>query len=230
MKKLSLLMCLVLLSGCSSLKFWGKDSDTVDIEPAALVKFQASADIDKLWSSGGVGNIGADIGRLKPAIGNGVIFAADDSGRVVALNQSNGDTLWKTKLDVQLTGGVGYGAHQVLVGSIEGELFVLSADTGALLWQTATSSEILAAPASNGEVVVVQTQNGRLQAFNAETGDESWQFEVDVPILTIRGTSSPLITSTMVMAAFSNGKVYGLKADTGLTLWGSTRCSTSRSY
>ena len=219
MKKIALLMCLVMLSGCSWMRFWEDESDIDLLEPAELVDFEPSVKVRKIWSSGGVGEINTGTSNIKPAHGNGAIYAADSDGRVVAVDEHSGKVVWKKDLDDQLTGGVGFGANQVLVGSVEGQLYVLSAENGAILWVTDTSSEILAAPASNGKQVVVQTQDGKLKAFDADSGAPSWQFEIDVPVLTIRGTSSPMITHNMVFAAFANGKVYAFRADNGLLMW-----------
>lgn len=221
MKKIFPLLCLVLLSGCSWMKFWDKDSggEEVEIEPAELVKFEPTVKLDKLWSNGGVGELLPGIGHLQPALGNNTLFVADSEGRVLAVNAGNGKKLWSKELDVQLSGGVGFGGGQVLVGSIEGSVYALSSEDGSLLWKAKASTEVLSAPASNGSVSLVQTPDGRLVAFDANTGARLWSFEVDVPVLTIRGTSAPIATDTMAVGAFSNGKVYGLNAQNGTVLW-----------
>ena len=222
MKRLLLVVCLICLSGCSWMKFWDSDdgdSKELDIEPAKLVDFNETVELRKLWSSGGVSDIGAGIGNLRPALGSDAIYIADGKGNVKALSISQGKQLWTNDLDIELTGGVGLGGGQLLLGSVDGDIFVLSEETGEILWTTRTSSEILSAPASNGKQVVVQTQDGHLEAYDADSGARLWGFEIEAPILTIRGTSSPTITDTMVMAAFANGKVYAFKAETGLLLW-----------
>ena len=42
-----------------------------------------------------------------------------------------------------VTGGVGYGANKVMVGTVGGEVFVLNAADGSVLWSSQVSSESL---------------------------------------------------------------------------------------
>lgn len=221
MKHLLVLCCVLMLSGCGWMKFWGDEgSDEASLEPAKLERFDREIKIRKRWSSGGVGEAGKVGSALKPAISDTAVFAADKKGNVIALNRANGKKLWKTRLKANnLSGGVGYSAGRVMVGSVKGKVFVLSADSGEQLWQADVGTEVLAAPSGNSDIIVVQTPEGVLQAFDAENGEAAWQFQIDVPVLTVRGTSSPLVTDNLVAAAFSNGKVYGFSPAQGSVLW-----------
>lgn len=220
MKYLLTLWCVLMLSGCSWMKFWeSDDSDEVSLEPAKLERFQKEVNVRKKWSSGGLGDAGRAGGVLRPAMSGTAIFAADSDGDVIALNRDNGKRLWRTRLKADLSGGVGYAAGRVMVGSFKGELYVLAADSGDLLWRANVGTEILAAPSGNDEIIVVQTQEGRLQAFNAASGQSVWQFQIDLPVLTVRGTCSPLVTDNLVAAGFANGKVYGFSPAQGSVLW-----------
>ena len=221
MKRLAwLVLATWLLAGCSWLGIGDGDSgDDVEIEPAELVDFDEEIEVDKVWSNGGVGGIDWIGSNLKPALADGMIYAADSEGNVISVSASDGDTAWEVELETSLSGGVGTGGSSVFVGSTEGEVFSLDAATGRLQWQVTVSSEVLAAPVSNGSIVAVQSQDARLVGLSAETGEQVWQFQLDAPVLTLRGTSSPMMAGRTVIASFANGKIYGLSAETGTQLW-----------
>ncbi len=217
-KRLSWMLAVLLLSGCSW--FGGDDeSEDAELEPAELEDFVEEVKIRKLWST----DIGSGqkeyLERLRPVVVDGKLYAADGKGRVTALDASRGKRLWRVDLDVDLSGGVGVGGGQVLVGNRDGRLYALNADDGVQLWQAQLSSEILAPAVSNGEIVAVQTEDGRLVGLDAATGEEAWRYDSETPVLTLYGTSTPLIARRMVIAGFANGKVVGVDINKGTQLW-----------
>jgi len=215
MKKLSLLLAALLISGCS---LFG-DDDAVELQPAELVKFQEEASLKKQWSV----NIGSGNKKfwdsLQPSASDSTIFAADHEGTVTAIDLSSGKRRWSTDLDSPISGGVGYGAGLVMVGSIEGQVYALSADTGAVQWTANVNAEILASPQSNGDIVVVQTIDNKLFALNAADGSAVWQHEDEPPLLTVRGSSVPVVTSKMVLVGFDSGKLIAFNPENGSLIW-----------
>ncbi|MDC1211385.1 outer membrane protein assembly factor BamB [Porticoccaceae bacterium] len=215
MKKLNLLLCALLISGCSW--FGGDDED--EIKPAELVKFDQQVKIKKQWSIKVGGGNKQFWNSLRPAANSDTVFAADHEGKISAFNVATGKRRWSTELDVSLSGGVGYAAGQVLVGSVEGEVYVLDAADGSMLWSAKVSSEILASPQSNGTVVAVQTIDNKLFAFDASSGEALWQHEDDAPLLTVRGTSTALVTNRMILAGFDSGKLIAFNPENGSLIW-----------
>jgi outer membrane protein assembly factor BamB len=215
MKKLNLLLCALLISGCSW--FGGDDED--EIKPAELVKFEQQVKIKKQWSTKVGGGNKKFWTSLRPASNSDTVFAADHEGKVSAIDVATGKRVWSTDLDVSISGGVGYAAGQVLVGSIEGQVYVLSAADGSVIWSATVSSEILASPQSNGDVVAVQTIDNKLFAFDGKTGDALWQHEDDAPLLTVRGTSTALVTDRMILAGFDSGKLIAFNPENGSLIW-----------
>ncbi|MCL4123422.1 UNVERIFIED_CONTAM: hypothetical protein GTU68_036155 [Idotea baltica] len=188
-------------------------------EPAELVDFEKEVQPVKLWSKNLVGDYESLGTGLRPVLDQGKIYVADSEGKVVAVDAATGETLWKVKLEVPVGGGVGIGGDLAFVGSTDGEVIALEAETGAERWRKQLSSEILAAPSGNGDIVVAQVQDGRIVGLDAQTGDERWQFEIEVPVLTLRGTSTPLVKGNTVITGFANGKVYAFSAATGDMMW-----------
>lgn len=189
------------------------------LEPAELTDINPQVALEELWSTRiGSGN-GEKYTQLAPVASGDNLFAADVRGRVVAVNRHNGDDLWEVDVEANLTGGVGAGYGLVLVGSEEGEVIALSAADGSQRWRSTVSSEVLAAPQVNGQVVLVQSTDDNLHALDPETGERRWTYDNTVPVLTLRGTSRPLLGDNLVVAGFANGKLVGLNAANGQLVW-----------
>lgn len=152
MRWLLILIAAVSISGCSSLKFWEDDSESDELAPAELVDFDEGIRIRERWSRG-VGGRDELFSALHPAIDQGVLYAADDSGEVVAIDTTTGKYLWKEDVDRKLIAGVGAGGGLVLVADIEGRVYALGSADGSLRWKARVGREILGAPASDGKVV-----------------------------------------------------------------------------
>ena len=216
MKKLSLLLCVLLLSGCS---WFGGDDDDAAIEPAELVDFQEEVSVVRQWSV----NVGSGAKNylisLRPTASSDKVFAADYEGQITALDVGTGNVLWQAQLDVPVTGGVGYGAGLVMVGTVEGEVFTLDANDGSVLWNSQVSSEVLSSPKSNGEIVVVHSIDNKIAVLDAKTGEEIWQHDGDAPILSVRGTSESIVTNNMVLSGFDSGKLIAFSPDNGSIIW-----------
>ncbi len=226
MKRLSWLLCVLLLSGCGWMKFWeddeGKDEDGNPKagQPAALVEFAPEVEIRKLWWRIGVGG-GHEhyLASLRPARDADRVYIATNDGEVTALDIGHGRKTWKVDLDITLSGGVGVGQGLVLVASDEGEVIALAADTGDERWRAKLGSEVLAAPIPGANVVAVQTLDSKVYGLAPSTGAVLWQHQEDTPVLRLRSITAPVVADTLVIAGFANGKVLALNAVTGDPLW-----------
>lgn len=212
MKRILIGACVAMLAACSS-------NDDVDLKPADLVKFEQTVKLDRLWSRGvGVG-AGKTYTLLPMAVEDNHLYAVDAEGQVTALERSKGKKVWQVELDVPVASGVGADENRVFVGSVKGDVIALDAQTGEELWRTKVSSEILAPPQSNGSEVAVQTLDGRVYGLKASDGRQLWMTDSSMPALTLRGTSTPLITPLSVYAGFSTGKVIAFDVKDGTVQW-----------
>ena len=78
---------------------------------------------------------------------------------------------------------------------------------------------MLTAPQSNGNIVVVQTIDDKIYALRSDNGEELWRHDGNAPILSVRGTSSPLVTDNMVLAGFDSGKLVAFNTANGSLIW-----------
>ena len=207
------------LFGCSTIGGWFSDDDEDPTAPAELADIDESVELDKLWSVGIGNGQGDGFYRIRPAISGQTLFAASADGEVIAIDRRSGDDLWDAELDTDLSGGVGVYGDGLFLGSSDGYVIKLDANSGSQLWSTRLRGEILSAPQSNGAVVVAQTYDGKLQGLDFTTGELLWTYDSNVPVLTIRGTSTPIVDESRVYAGFANGRVLAFDIKTGAVLW-----------
>lgn len=81
------------------------------------------------------------------------------------------------------------------------------------------SSEVLAPPAVGENVIVVRTIDGRVVGLNAIDGNRLWVFSHTVPVLSLRGTSTPLIVQDVVYIGLDSGQIVALDLHDGHRIW-----------
>jgi len=213
------LAVLVGLSGCETIGEWFDDEDYDPTAPVELTDINETVVLDKRWSRSVGNGQGDGLYRLNPLLADGVIYAVSEEGELAAFDADSGKLRWENELEIPISGGVGKYRDSLLLGGADGLVMRLSAEDGSEIWRQPVTGEVLAAPQSNGQVVVAQAYDGKLMAFDYETGDKLWTFSNDVPVLTLRGTSTPIIYNDFVIAGFADGKVIAVSLDSGSVVW-----------
>ncbi len=200
----------------SACGWWGGE---VEIEPAELVPFTKERDVKSLWNISVGEGLGSKYNQLTLGINGDVIYASDVEGVVVAINRADGKQLWKVDLETTVIGGVGIGPQQVAVSSEQGEVIVLDSRDGSELWRRQLSSETLSPVQMNQDILVAQVLNGKLVAMDINSGEHLWTYDSQIPRLTLRGDSAPIVAANVSIAGFANGKLVAVDNQTGGQLW-----------
>jgi len=217
-RALAVTLLLLVLPGCSWVAGILGGEDNAE-PPVPLTKLEDPLPLKKLWSKNvGVGNEEQYL-KLVPASADEQIYVADHKGRVTALDALTGKKNWQVKTDVPVSAGPGAGEGLVLLGTSNAEVLALDAGDGSKRWLAAVSSEVLSVPQIDLGRVIVQTVDGNVTALDAETGAQLWIFDRSVPVLTLRGTSTPAVEHGVVVAGFANGKLVAMSADKGFVGW-----------
>ncbi len=215
-----LLALLPLFAGCSTIGDWFDWSEEEDPrKPAELIDIDTRVTLDRLWSVSVGDGQGKGLYKLQPVIAGDLIFAASVDGQVRAVERDRGRTRWKEKVETGLSGGVGYDDGNLYLGSADGEVLRLDARDGSVRWSARVTGEVLAPPQGDGRVVIAQTYDGKLHGLDHDTGERLWSYDSNVPVLTIRGTSTPILRDGTVYAGFANGRVLAFDALTGAVTW-----------
>ena len=210
-----LLLVTALVVACSK----DKAIDT----PAKLTALNPSLRVQRLWQSS-VDNKKAVALRLGQglALDGGTVYAAGHTGEVEAFDINNGRSRWRTKLKAPLSGGAAVGDGLVVVGTSDGRVLALDAASGKTRWETRINGEVLAPAAISARLVSVRSGDGKLHGLSPADGRELWNQEQQVPRLSLRGTSHPLIVGDSVLCGFDNGKVVAVNGLDGSVLWEAT--------
>jgi outer membrane protein assembly factor BamB len=204
---------LLLAAGCS------KDKDVEP--PATLVDFPQTLPVKRLWDDGVGGGKKQTKLRLGlgPAIDNGVVFAANHKGEILAVSLETGRDVWVKKLKVPISAGPEAAFGLVVAGTSKGAVIALDGATGRQLWRSQINSELLSSPAISEKVVVMRSVDGRLHGLDTHTGKVLWSVEQQVPRLSLRGTAIPIVAKEIAISGFDNGKVMAVSLTTGDTIW-----------
>ncbi len=229
MNKLSRLLGLaamaLVLSSCGM--FGDKEEE---LEPKELVKLQNQVKVKRLWSTKVGGDSEFLLVGLRPVGDGSRIYAASQDGKVIAVDPETGKQHWKVDLDTELSSGPGVSDGSVAVGSKDGYVVVLDANSGTEQWRASVGGETLARPLIHDDAIIVQTIDNRLIAFARFDGRQRWELEQTLPVLTMRGASSPVAVGSTVIAGFDNGRLVAVDIDTGDIEWDSMlSLSTGRS-
>jgi len=198
---------------------WACSSDDSLVPPSPLPQFKTQLEVDKLWSARIGDGVDEEYLSLKPALTEQWVFAASVDGRVYKLDRRTGKKQWVVNLERKITGGVGAGYGMVAVGTANGEIVVLNEEDGTIQWEKPLGGQIMSVPGFSSDRLIVQTIDGKLHGLKREDGAIAWLYDTSIPILTLRGESSPVVAGNVTLAGFANGKLVALDTESGFVGW-----------
>ena len=223
------------LAGCNSYK-----KENIE-PPTPLAKdFKPTVQVERLWRASigdGSGNSGV---RLRPAVVDGVLYAASTDGKLAAFDAASGSKVWekssrtkgwfgwgdKKRKDALYAGGPAVAGDLLAVGTLDGHVYGVGAKDGSPRWEAQLSDEVIDSPAIDGKLVIVRTEDGRLYGLDAATGERRWVYDQgNVPLLSLRGNGPLLVANGVVFFGSDDGKLIALREDTGEKLWEQTLAS-----
>ena len=217
-RNLIVLCSIFIFSSCSSmdgLRFWKSDEIDPD-EPKELVAFSNQKNIVIEWKNSFKGE--NEIGNFLPDFSAQNLFFSDASGNVSSINASTGDRNWSIELNF-LASGTSAGFGLVVVSDIDGNVIAVDQNDGSKLWSTNVKGEVLSKVAIDAKVVVVKTGSGELLGLDRENGEILWSYRSKLPLLTVRGSSSPVIVDDLVYVSFDNGRLGVFELNSGFQVW-----------
>lgn len=202
-------LAVLMLQGCSSSR-----PDLDDPSP-----IESKVDLDSTWSTGVDGDFGETSERYNLVAKDGSLFFVTREGSVYQLSEKDGDELLYIETPFKPSAGVTLNNDTIYFGTYEGELVSFSLSKKAVNWSQRLSSEVLSEPAYFDGKLAVQTADGWISLMDASDGNTLWRAKEDLPALTVRGTSAPIIIDGKVLAGFSDGKVKAFDLETGKQVW-----------
>jgi len=193
------------------------DSDNAE-PPAELLEFKQTLNVNELWSVDTGNGVDQQYIKLFPLILDDRIVVTDRYGNVSAYDIKTGDKLWQTELDVTVSGGVGGDGTHFVITSRNGHVILLDAK-GKLIWKVDASSEVLMPAQIAAKLIIIRSVDGRISALNQLDGSEVWTYKRDVPALSLRGNSVPIIKQGYIFNGLDNGRLVALDLLDGHTVF-----------
>ena len=207
-----LLISAVLITACG-------DDDNSE-PPAELTEFNRTHYLALEWSVSTDDSIDQQYLFIEPLLLKDRIVTAGRNGTLNAYDLEDGDELAEIELDIPLSGGVGGTEDIWLVGSRNGELIAVSSKSNEILWRTPVPSEILARPVVyNKNMVLVRTADGQILGVDIETGKINWNYSKTIPALTLRGSSSPILSRSHFYTGLESGRLIAMSPIDGEVAW-----------
>ncbi|NND81516.1 MAG: outer membrane protein assembly factor BamB [Gammaproteobacteria bacterium] len=183
-------------------------------------KVTTTTKLTKVWRTGLGDSLEPGDSIISPALLGAHLYAAAPNGRVEKLSADSGKRVWQTKLKKErISAGVGVGSGLVLVGTDQGVLYALNQSDGSVAWSQQLSTEILASPVVDNNIVVARAGDGKVYGMAAFDGRIIWTISRQLPKLTLRGDSRPLLFGGVVFTGFSDGTLAAIAAANGRALW-----------
>ena len=218
-KKIVLLLSGFLLQSCTQVDDFmlGKDNTPT---PNKLAPLTTKVPLKEKWSVPISSSQRSSANtKLKPEIVGNVIYTADASGLVQAVDKSNGKLIWSKKIANGVVSGPAMGEGVIALGTDASSLVLLSQKEGTELWQTKVSSEVLSKPVISGNKVIAKTIDGNLYAFRLSNGEKLWHSEHGAPSLILKASSSPVVVGNLALVGYSDGKMDAVDIETGRLVW-----------
>jgi len=215
--KLQIILRAMLLGMLTALLVACGDTDNAE-PPAELVEFEPSLQVERLWRVNTGDGAGQLYLKLSPLITGNKIIVTDRHGEVAAYELETGKHLWTTDLDMPVSGGVGGDAMHLVVTGTNGHVVLLDT-SGNIVWTVDASSEVLIPAQIAADLVVIRSVDGRISALRLKDGSEQWTFKRDVPALSLRGNSRPIITQGYIFTGLDNGRLVTLDLLSGKTIF-----------
>lgn len=188
---------------------------------------EAPGKLEKLWSSdAGSGSGNATRLVASPIIAGGKVFVLDAEAHVRAFDAKSGDKLWTVDLtpedqdsDKARGGGIAFDNGKLFAATGFGLVHALDPASGKVLWTANAVVPFRASPtASNGNVYAVTSDNQML-CISQETGAITWRHRGITEAAGILAATSPAVTGSIVIAPYSSGELFALRAENGTVLW-----------
>ena len=203
MKSISLVTAFLILVGCGS-------SPSPVLPPVELTALTNQINISRVWKFTAGEGVSDYYLKLRPVFEKNIGYIVDYKGKLIAFNENSGKEIWTKELNVAVSAGLTISNGTLFLGTSKGEVLALNTTTKNELWRSQLSSEILARPAISKNILVAKTIDGRVYGLNAKNGVENWVYDRTVPRLTLRGSSTPLISNDIVITASDSGKLSAL--------------------
>lgn len=228
MKNLYLITVIFLLSSCQTLSSIQETLGFVEEDPNAPVKLDENYEsfLDIGWQKK-IEKPLLDLSFFGENIESNIFFDIN-AGTIYNLNEKqleliDADTgqlseVFELETD-RIISGVSVGYNSFFYVDADGIVYAHDANSGNLKWKKELEDVVLSKILITSTQAFLQTSSDVLYGMDLQTGETKWQKQAQAPLLSIRGTASPIIYEGLIFTSFSNGRLAAVRAVDGIQLW-----------
>ncbi|MGZ4391492.1 MAG: outer membrane protein assembly factor BamB family protein, partial [Gaiellaceae bacterium] len=155
-----------------------------------------------------------------PLVAAGKVFVGDWLGRVYAMSEATGRTVWVYTTGGKVKGSAALADGRLFVGSYDGRLYALDARTGRALWSASGQPTLTgrgtfySTPAVGYGRVYIGSTDGKVYSFGAASGRLRWSHRTGGYVY-----ASPALWNQLVLVGSYDHTFYAFDAATGSTRW-----------
>ena len=147
------------------------------------------------------------------------VFAVNNN-QLVLTNYDSGQILKSFELETsRIISGVSVGYNTFLYADADGIIYAHDSNSGELKWTKALEDVVLSEILITSTAVYVQTSSDVLYGLDLQNGETQWSKKAQAPLLSIRGTASPITFEGLIFTSFSNGRLAAVREVDGIQLW-----------
>ena len=151
---------------------------------------------------------------------NGTTVFAVNENQLVLTNFDSGEVLKSFELETsRIISGVSVGYNTFLYADADGIIYAHDLNSGDLKWTKELEDVVLSEILITSTAVYVQTSSDVLYGLDLQNGETQWSKKAQAPLLSIRGTASPIAFEGLVFTSFSNGRLAAVREVDGIQLW-----------
>ena len=218
-RKFLLLGLCLLVQSCTLVDDYmlGKDNT---IKPTPLTEIKPKLNLVENWSViTSKPSKSSSYLKLKPVVKGNIIYIANESGKVDAVNKDSGKIIWSKQLPNSIISGPSVAHGYIALGTNRSTVILLRESDGEQLHKFKTSGEALSKPAIISDKIIIKTIDGYLYGFDLKTGKKLWGAEHGSPSLILKASSSPIIVNKLAIVGFSDGKLDAIDTTFGHVIW-----------
>jgi outer membrane protein assembly factor BamB len=138
-------------------------------------------------------------------------------GRLLAINQADGNIIWDKQFDAVVTSGLGANNNHLLFTSQDGYVWCLDLD-GELLWKSYAGMVDVQPLVLDGSVIVRRNDNQFIE-MKLIDGRQGWTYQAPTPPLTVNDKGKMLFSDGVIYTGLPAAKLIALEAATGALIW-----------
>lgn len=170
----------------------------------------------------------------QPVVAEGRVYVMDAAAQVSALDAATGERVWRFDVTPEgesaggVGGGVAYAEGRLFVTTGYAQILALDGATGKELWRSTVTAPLRAGPTViNGRLFAISIDN-QLHAIETVNGKRLWVHSALTETAGFYGGASPAVAGDVVIAPFSSGELFALRADNGRVLWSDSLAGLQR--